>query len=136
MRITLSASFLLALAGLAQTPAPKSKLPSTVVDWTKLEVRKTAVGERRDYLNQPTETFTNLESHVTTIGPGKEPHPEHQHPDEEIVIIKEGTLEVRFGGKSQQAGPGSLFFFAANDKHGMKNVGTGPASYHVIRIVR
>ena len=38
-------------------------------------------------------------------------------------MVKEGTLEVTFQGKTQRAPAGSMLFFAANDLHGMKNVG-------------
>lgn len=125
----------LALLGLAQTPT-KPPLPSSVFEWSKLPVKKTATGERRDLFDSPTSTLGNLESHVTTLDPGREPHAEHRHSDDELVILKEGTMEIRVNGKAQQAGPGSVWFFAANDLHGMKNIGTTRASYYVIRIVR
>jgi quercetin dioxygenase-like cupin family protein len=121
----------LVLLLLAQQPP----LPSTVFDWTQLAVKKTAKGERRDIVNRPTATFTNFESHVTTIGPGEEAHPAHVHADEEIIIVKEGTLEAAFDGKTQRAPAGSLLFFAANQRHGMRNVGNTAATYYVIRII-
>ena len=54
---------------------------------------------------------------------------------EEIIVVKEGTLEVTFQGKTQRAPAGSMLFFAANDLHGMKNVGGTTASYYVVRII-
>ena len=33
-------------------------------------------------------------AHVSTLPVGQSPHPPHKHPDEEIVIIKEGTVEA------------------------------------------
>ena len=106
-----------------------------VFDWAKLAAIKTAKGERRGVVDKPTATMTRFESHVTTIEAGLEPHDAHRHPDEEIIIIKQGTLEVTINGKTQQAGEGSMFFFASNDLHGMKNVGASRATYFVIRIV-
>ena len=108
---------------------------SAVFDWSKLEVKQTKTGERREVVNKATPTFTNFESHVTTLNPGIAAHAPHRHPDEEIIIVKEGTVEVTINGKSQQAGAGSMFLFASNDLHGMKNVGKIPATYYVIRIV-
>ena len=108
---------------------------SMVFDWTKLAVARTANGERRSIVDKPTATMTRFESHVTTLEGGRGPHAAHRHPDEEIILIKKGTLEVTINGKTQQAGEGSMFFFASNDLHGMKNVGPARATYYVIRIV-
>ena len=110
-------------------------LGSTVLDWAKLAVHPTPVGARRDLLDGPTATFENFEGHVTTLNPGEAPHPAHQHPDEELVVLKEGTLEVTINGASQRAGAGSVLLIASNDRHGWKNVGTTPATYYVFRIV-
>lgn len=124
-----------AAIGSAQTPAPKSPLGSAVFDWTKLAVSKTANGERRAIVDHATATMSRFESHVTTLEAGRAPHAPHRHPDEEIVIVKEGTMEVTINGKTQRAGEGSMFFFGSNDLHGMKNAGAGRATYFVIRIV-
>src|SRR4051812_153456 len=103
--------------------AHNATLHSGVFDWAKLKVIPTKVGERRDVLNGSTVTLTNLESHITTVKPGEAPHAAHRHPDEEIILIKEGTLEVSINGETQRAGTGSMFFFGSNDLHGMRNVG-------------
>ena len=121
---------MISAAGLAQQP-----MGSKVFDWTKLVVTKTANGERRGIVDGPTATMANFESHVTTLEGGRAPHAPHRHPDEEIVIVKDGTMEVTINGQTQQAGAGSMFFFASNDLHGMKNIGTSRATYFVIRIM-
>jgi mannose-6-phosphate isomerase-like protein (cupin superfamily) len=119
----------------AQAP-PAAPLASAVFDWERLVVKKTAKGERRDIVNAATATFRNFESHVTTLRAGEVAHEPHAHADEEIVIVKEGTLEAVFsGGRSQRAPAGSMLFFASNDRHGLKNVGGTPATYYVIRII-
>lgn len=109
------------------------RLPSTVFDWEKLEVKTSSKGERRDLFDAATITLDRLECHVTTINAGLASHEPHRHVDEELIIVKEGTLEVTINGNSQKAGPGSVFFYASNDLHGMRNVGETPATYHVIR---
>lgn len=119
-------------AAVAKLPG---KLASTVFNWDKLVVKPTKVGARRDLVNSPTVTCTNFECHVTTLNPGETPHASHRHPDEEIVVVKEGVIEVTINGVTNRGGPGSIFFYGSNDEHGMKNVGGTTASYHVIRIV-
>jgi mannose-6-phosphate isomerase-like protein (cupin superfamily) len=119
---------------LAQTPAPtKPLLGSGVFDWSKLEAKPTKIGARRDVFDATTATLGALECHITTVNPGESPHAAHRHPDEELLIIKEGTVEVTINGVTWQAGPGSLVFFASNNPHGLRNNGTIPATYYVLR---
>ena len=110
-------------------------LGSTVLDWAALPVKATKTGERRALVNSPTTTCTNLEGHVTSLRAGLAPHAPHRHPDEELIIVKEGLMEVTINGDTTRAGPGSIFFYASNDEHGLKNVGDTMAAYHVIRFV-
>jgi quercetin dioxygenase-like cupin family protein len=51
---------------------------------------------------------------------------------EEVIIVKEGLVEATFDGKTQTAGPGSVFFFAANAVTRLRNAGDGPATYIVL----
>jgi quercetin dioxygenase-like cupin family protein len=73
-----------------------------------------------------------LEIHVTTLNPDMASHPPHKHPNEELVIIKEGTVEALINGEWKRVGPGSVIFNESNILHGLRNVGAGPATYHVI----
>jgi quercetin dioxygenase-like cupin family protein len=119
----------------AESAAP-DKLRSSVWDWEKLEVKPTKVGARREIMNSPTVTCANLEGHVTTLNAGEMPHAAHHHPDEELIVVKEGRMQATINGIEQPAaGPGSIFFYASNDEHGMRNVGGTTASYYVFRIV-
>lgn len=116
-------------------PPPPPLLGSQVLDWSKLPVTPTPVGERRPLFDGPTRTFVNAEGHVTTLNPGEAPHEPHRHPDEELIIVKEGLVEVASNGHSQRAGAGSVFFFASEDLHGLRNVGPTRATYFVFRFV-
>jgi len=108
-------------------------LGSRIFDWDSLKVEKTNVGARRDVVKTATATLDELEMHVTTLNAGQQSHPPHQHVAEELLIIKEGTLEALVNGEYQKAGPGSIVFQASNQLHTIKNVGSGPATYHVIQ---
>ncbi len=116
-------------------PTAPGRLGSTVVDWDKLPVKVTKTGERRDVLDSPTATLANLECHVTTLNPGEAPHAAHRHPDEEVILVKDGQVEVTINGHTQQAGPGAILFFASNDEHALRNGGTTAATYYVMRVV-
>jgi quercetin dioxygenase-like cupin family protein len=115
--------------GRAQQP---SALPPTAFDWNALQVKPTTGGERRDIVRAPTATLEELEMHVTTLRPGETSHAPHKHPNEELLIVKEGTVEALVAGEWKKVGVGSVIFQASNHLHGIKNVGTGPATYHVV----
>lgn len=106
---------------------------STAVDWKSMQARTTKVGESRQVFQNRTATLDELELHVTTLLPGQSPHPPHTHPDEEVLIVHEGTVETFLGNRTQVVGPGSVIFQAANQPHSIRNVGTVPATYHVIK---
>lgn len=114
--------------------AHPDKLHSAVYEWSKLPVERTAVGARREVLDAPTVTTERLRCHVTTLDAGLASHAPHRHPEEEIILVKEGMVEVTINGASRRVGPGSILFFASNDEHGLKNAGEEPATYYVIRV--
>lgn len=122
------------LKGRAAEPTPAGHLGSSIFDWEKLAVKPTAKGERRDVFDRPTATLAGFECHVTTLKAGEEPHAPHHHADEEIVLVKDGQLEVMINGHTQQAGAGAIIFISSNDEHGWKNTGTVPATYYVLRL--
>ena len=115
--------------------ALENELPligSSVFDWNSVQAKPTETGSVRSFFKVRTPTLEQLEVHVTTLNPGKSPHPPHRHPNEEMLIIRQGTVEALINGKWKRVGPGSVIFFASNQLHGLRNVGSEPAVYHVI----
>ena len=111
-----------------------SVMTSTVVDWNSMTARTTNVGEVRQVFRNPTLTLEELECHITTVKPHMASHAPHQHPQEEMVIIKEGAVEVLVNGEWKKVSPGSIAFFSSNQMHGLRNVGDTPATYFVINV--
>lgn len=111
---------------------PPALMGSSVFDWNSIEAKSNAIGSARQFFQAPTATLDQLECHVTTLNPGLMPHPPHKHVNEELIIIREGTLEVTQNGESKRIGPGSVIFNASNVIHSLRNVGNTPAVYHVI----
>ena len=122
----------LTLAAVAGTSARADVLGSTLFDWAALTPQPNRTGEVRRVVQKPTATLAELEIHITTLKPGEESHPPHKHVNEEILIVKEGNVEALVNGEQKRGGPGSLIFQASNQLHNIKNVGTTPATYHVI----
>jgi XRE family transcriptional regulator, regulator of sulfur utilization len=106
---------------------------SRAVSWETLTPEPTKVGEVRHVFQAPTATLDELESHITTLNPGEVPHAPHKHADEEVLCLKEGTLDAYEDGRTTRVGPGSVLFFASNHLHGVKNVGTTPAVYFIVK---
>ena len=123
----------LGVMALAQETAQPKVMGSSIFDWTQIAVKKTPVGESRKFFQAPTATLDELECHVTTLNPGEMAHPPHQHPDEELIIVKEGTVESLVNGELKRVGPGSVIFQASNQMHSIRNGGETPATYHVIK---
>jgi uncharacterized cupin superfamily protein len=117
----------------ARSQTAKTIVRSTTFDWTRLDARPTETGARRDVMRSATPTLDELEIHITTLNPGAVSHPPHQHPEEELLIVKEGEVETFQNGKATRLGPGSIIFHSSNDFHNISNVGTSPATYHVIQ---
>jgi XRE family transcriptional regulator, regulator of sulfur utilization len=107
-------------------------LKSTVFDWSSFPVRTTDVGLSRSVVRQPTATLDELEMHVTTLNPGLSSHAPHRHTNEELLILKEGTLEALVDGQWKRVEPGSIVFQASNSCHGVRNIGKTQATYHIV----
>ena len=106
-------------------------LDSSIFDWNDIPAKETKTGSVRTFFRSSTATLDELECHVTTLNAGESSHPPHKHPEEEVIIIKEGTLEALVNGNMKRVGPGSVVFQASNQMHSIKNVGNSPATYHV-----
>ena len=49
------------------------------------------------------------------------------------MIIKEGTLEALQGDVTNIVTAGDIVFEAANELHGLRNIGTNRATYYVFK---
>jgi len=114
---------------------PEEKhLQSKVYNWDYLEVEKTDSGERRQVLDGPTGGFERLEIHATTLMPGMAPHSSHVHADEEeLIIVKEGTIKQTFGEESKILPAGSAVLALSGVEHGISNAGITQATYYIVK---
>lgn len=115
-------------------PLSSTPLNSAVFDWARIAAVPTQAGECRNFFDSATRTLARMECHATTLRAGERAHEAHRHTDEEMIFVKEGQLEVTINGRAEPATAGSVLFFASMDLHGLRNSGTGPATYYVLRI--
>lgn len=111
----------------------KPVMHSCVFNWNDLKVVPTKIGAHRSVFDAPTPTLAEFECHITTLNPGEEPHKPHHHPDEELMIIRQGTLAALQGDKTNIVTAGGIIFEASNEWHGLRNIGTNQAVYYVLK---
>jgi quercetin dioxygenase-like cupin family protein len=140
--------FALLMPGLAgaATAAPQTEssekagnrppvLVSKGYEFDDLPVRTSANGGKsRQVFDGITIRGQRIAMHISELPPGQAPHPPARQPHEEIVVIREGTLEVTLNGQTSRLGPGSVIFSSFNDLNGWKNVGTTPVQYCVVSL--
>jgi glyoxylate utilization-related uncharacterized protein len=118
----------------AAEQAVPGKLVSSVIDCNSLPSTPTPTGSRIVCVASPTLTFLALESHITTLNVGQQTAPNIIDANDEIVVIKSGQVEVTVNGIASRMNEGSLMYWAPNDKRTLRNIGSTPTSYQVIRV--
>ncbi len=116
-------------AALAAT-APVTRIPSAVFDPAKATVTHEPFGDLRIYTTGATDQVQSMTAGSLLLKAGMTPHPPHQHPEEEFMIITEGTGEIVVDGKTSKVGPGSMMYSAANKLHGIVNTGKTPLLFY------
>src|SRR5580692_8171316 len=97
----------------AQAPSLPASLPSGTFAFDDLPVKKNGANSSRAVLRGTMHDGCALEMHISELAPGLAPHPPHHHGHDEMVIIRQGTLDVMIDGKHTNAGPGSVVYFAS-----------------------
>ena len=125
----------------AAAPADNSveKLPVMKTQhfkYDQLPVTVTGKNKRLSMFTAKTHTGFKMESHSSEIAPGEVNHPPHQHLREEMMLIREGTMELTINGKPYRLGPGDVGVIGSNEMHNAKNVGTTRALYFIVNIGR
>jgi len=125
-----------ALAAATVASAQTHALPSKTYAFDDLPVRNNGANKSRAVLDGKTHGGFPVEMHITELAPGLAPHPPHHHVHEEMIMLREGTLEVTIAGRITNLGAGSVAYVASNEEHGWRNVGTSSAQYFVLALGR
>jgi quercetin dioxygenase-like cupin family protein len=84
--------------------------------------------------NGPTAQLAAIAAGFVTLEPGAKPHPPHQHPEEEIMIVGEGTGEFSIRGVVTQVKTGDMLFAEANVLHGVLNTGKTRMTFYFMKV--
>ena len=114
----------------------KGQLPSKAYRFEDLS--SSANGPARSWamLNGETHTGLLLELHETELPAGLAPHAPHSHVHEEILLIRDGQVEISIAGRKTTLGTGSAAYLASGEEHGWRNPGSTPAHYFVLAVGR
>jgi XRE family transcriptional regulator, regulator of sulfur utilization len=129
----------LLLPVLAGGPAPAAegaKLVSRTWLYEDLPVKESGPNRQRQVFDGESLNGFPIEMHETELAPGMAPHPPHKHPHHEMLILREGTVEVTIEGTTSRLTPGSIAYVGANEEHGWRNVGSTRARYYVLAFGR
>src|SRR4051812_24583270 len=102
----------------------------------EIPVTTNGKNKQRRMFTAKTHTGFKMESHQSDIAPGEVNHPPHQHLREEMMLIREGLMELTIAGKPYRLGPGDVGVIGSNELHNAKNVGTTMARYFIVNIGR
>jgi quercetin dioxygenase-like cupin family protein len=116
-----------ALALLAETAGA---LPNAVIDEKNATLTRETFGDLRVYFDGPTAQLKSATAGSLRLKPGMSPHPPHEHPEEEFMVVAEGTGEISVEGKVTKVAPGSIMFCAAGKLHGIVNTGKVPLLFY------
>jgi quercetin dioxygenase-like cupin family protein len=123
-----------AQGGTASGDAPKL-LHSELFSYDKLPVKTSTNGmTSRAVVHGTLAMGEFIEVHETTLPAGEMPHPPHRHTHSELLLIRDGELQVDSDGQQGIVHAGDVIFTASAVLHSLKNVGTGPASYFVVAV--
>lgn len=109
-------------------------LQSSVVKTESLRAEGAAPGAKAYvHFNGPTEQLAAVAAGLVTLEPGAQPHPPHRHPEEEIMIVGEGTGEFFINGVATQVKEGDMIFAESNVLHGVRNTGQTRMTFYFIK---
>jgi len=125
---------------LVPPPSPVRGMPTvmTIARSIALPLAEDPVKRWRAY-NQfrgPTRTLDRMSCHISVLSPGHHPHPPHIHPEEEVLIVLDGEVEIELADDPSGAGSrrlrlrrGMLSYYPPTQHHTIHNASAGPTTY-------
>jgi mannose-6-phosphate isomerase-like protein (cupin superfamily) len=105
-------------------------LPNVVLDDAQAKFIAEDCGDHRIYFDGPTDLMKIMVAGSLRLKPGMTPHPPHQHPEEEFMLVTEGTGEIFCDGETTQVRPGSMMYCAGGKFHAIVNTGQTPMLFY------
>lgn len=115
--------------------AQTDTLKSSAYNWSD-SIQKKNPKDRKVLFNGKTIDLLNINIHTSTLAPNQINHPPVARDNfEEVVIVKDGNLNVILGDSTKVLGPNSIALIVAGTLQSFKNTSTLPATYYVIQFI-
>jgi mannose-6-phosphate isomerase-like protein (cupin superfamily) len=111
---------------------------TTVARTVPLPLAEDAVKRWRPYpqFRGPTSACTSMSCHISVLSPGFSPHPPHVHPEEELLVVLDGAVEIELADDASGANrrripmkPGMFSYYPMTQHHTIHSTGARPATY-------
>ena len=122
--------FALMGAALMGAGAAEAVVKDDVLEQGAAELARMPFGDHRVYFRGETDEVRLFECGSLELKPGMSPHPPHTHPEEEILIVAEGSGEIFLNGKTIAAPAGTIQYCKGNVSHGIENTGGEPLLFY------
>ena len=97
-----------------------------IVDHNRIPESPWRTNYRKWDITKPGDGTTSSSLSYSSVGVGAGA-PLHTHEADELIVVLEGTLEVRLGEEVHRVGPDHTLVIPPNASHGFKSVGPGNA---------
>lgn len=122
-----------ATGGTALFAEGEQHLRDQVVIGNMAKLTRDPFGDTRVFFEGPTSQLKSMTAGSLLLKPGMEPHPPHQHPEEEIIIVASGRAEILVNGEKVPSAPNSMMYCESNKLHGIRNSGTEPLLFYYLK---
>lgn len=109
------------------------KLPDGILGESQAKLTREPFGDLRVYFDGPTDQLKLMVAGSLRLKAGATPHPPHKHPEEEFMVVTEGTGEISVEGKKTKVAPGSIMYCAAEKLHDIVNTGKTPLLFYYFK---
>lgn len=118
------------LAAAAAKSMKGAKLPDVTMDPPAAKLTREKFGDLRIYFDGPTDQLKSMTAGSLLLRAGMTPHAPHRHPEEEFMVITQGSGEISIEGKITKVASGSMMYTAGNKLHGIVNTGKTPLLFY------
>lgn len=118
-----------------QSNAPEWGDPSKVFRLADMPLHRNPNGsESRTIAHGALVTGEFVSLHESTQPAGIPPNPAHTIEHTEFICVRSGSLEFTHNNRTERAEAGDVLLVAQGTLHGVRNVGSSPASYFVVAL--
>ncbi len=132
-RRTMMQTLLAALALPPAAGAAPTEIPTEVMAAAKGKLTPQPFGDQRVFFEGSTGQLKSMSVGSVALRAGQAPHPPHQHPEEEILLITEGHGEIVLEGKTTAVKTGDLMYAESNRLHGIKAAAHAPMTFYYFK---